>query len=200
MTVCPWCGTVYQEYRLNCMNCGSVLPHRDSLSAGDPPPPPPRQLPKEFVRRARRASQFELLFGSIFGGIGTVLGVIFTVVGISAGLWVFVLVGPLLVIVFGGIGFGVLYWGRRRSHQLINTLTVGLAAEGVINDIYIDDTIQMNGRSPWKVHYTFTVGNLQVAGSQQAWNRDVTLQPDTKVFVVYEPQDPGSNSIYPPLA
>jgi len=182
------------------MNCGGVLPHRDHESAGDPPPPPPRPLPKEFVRRARRSSQFELIFGGIFAGVGTFLAVVFTIIGIAAALWVFVLIGPLIFLVFGGIGFGVLFWGRWRSNRLIQVLAHGVAAEGVIDDVYIDNTIQVNGRSPWQVHYSFKSNDVWHNGSQHAWQRDGALHPGIKVYVVYLPQDPGVNSIYPPLA
>jgi hypothetical protein len=126
--------------------------------------------------------------------------VVFSIVGIGTGLWVFVLVGLLVLLVFGGIGFGVLYWGRQRSNRLIQTLANGVPAEGVVTDIQLDTSVRVNGRSPWRVSYTFTANGLQLAGSQQAWNRDETLQPGTKVYIVYLSQDPGINSVYPPLA
>jgi hypothetical protein len=197
--VCPWCGTVYQEYRPNCMNCGGALPHRDLRSAGDPPPPPPRQLPAEFVRRARSASRFELIFGSIFGGIGVLLGLVFIPIGIASAIPVFLILGPIFLLVFGGIGFGALYWGRRRSSRLITVLAEGLAAPGTIEDIDVDVSVQVNGRSPWKVQYAFEVNGVRFAGAQQMWNRDPELAPGTRVHVVYMPQAPGINSVYPPL-
>lgn len=181
------------------MNCGGKLPHRDLRSAGEAPPQPPRQLPAEFVRRARQTTRFELIFGSIFGGVGLVLGLVFIPVGLASGILVFLILGPLFLLVFGGIGFGALAWGQRRSKRLLQALEEGVSAPGRIEEIYVDESVQVNGRSPWKVRYAFEAGGVRYDGAQQMWNRDPALVPGTQVHVVYMPNDPGVNSVYPPL-
>ena len=198
--VCPWCGTTYANHQPNCSNCGGVLPHRDGQSAGPPPPPPPRQLPREFVRRARHSSQFELIFGGIFAGVGLFVGLVFTLIGLTTGEWLFVAIGLPIGLLFGGVGFGVLFFGRRRSRRLLKALAEGTATSGTITEVYVDNTIQVNGRSPWKVVYAFTANGAPQDGSGQAWHADPTLAAGAPVHVVYLPGDPGQNSLYPPLA
>lgn len=199
--VCPWCGTVYQQYQPNCSNCGGVLPHRDATSAGDPPPPPPRQLPKEFARRVRRAHQFQFLFGGIFAAVGTILGGSFLLIGlVKSAPIVFPILGIVFLLVFGGIGYGVLFAGMQGSRAKLKALSEGASALGTIDDIFLDNSIEMNGRLPWKVMYSFTANGGRQTGGQHLWQPDYSLEPGFPVYVVYLPEDPGNNSIYPPLA
>ena len=176
------------------------MPQRDRETAGPPPPPPPRELPKEFIRRAQHVSKFELLFGSIFGGVGVFLGLIFFVIGLTTFIWLFALIGLVIGAIFGGIGGAVLYAGRRRSRNLLQVLSQGEVTTGEIDAVALDYSVRVNQRHPWRIGYFFTVAGVRHAGSGRAWTADETLQPGAPVHVVYLAMDPGRNSIYPPLA
>ena len=120
---------------------------------------PPRQLPANLAR-ARHSSQFDLIFGGIFAGVGLFVGLIFTLIGLTTGEWLFVAIALPIQLLFGGVGFGVLFFGRRRGGRLLKALAEGTATLGTITEIYVNDTIQVNGRSPWKVIYTFTANGV----------------------------------------
>jgi hypothetical protein len=175
-----------------------VLPQRDQTSPGAPPSVPPRQLPKEFVRRIRRAHQFQFLFGTIFAVVGTALGVAFLPVGIMTGMVVFLILGTVFLLVFGGIGYGVLLSGVRSSRIKLKALTDGLTASGTVDEIFLDSSIKVNNRSPWKVNYSFTVNGQRYTSGQHMWHADDSLEAGFPIYVVYLPEDPGQNSIYPP--
>lgn len=198
--VCPWCGTVYERYQPNCSNCGGVLPNRDSRSPGAAPPPPPRQLPPEFVRRARRASQFAMLFGTIFAAVGGGLAILFAVLGAALGMWLFVFLGGTLGGLFFLAGLAVLAYGRRSRSRRLRALVEGVAAPGQVVDVYVDQSVQVNGRSPWRVVYTFSAGGVQYEGGAHTFTPDEEYEPGVPVYVVYVADDPGQNSLYPPLA
>ncbi len=197
--VCPWCSTVYPQFQPNCSNCGGVLPRRDSRTAGDPPPPPPRQLPSAFVSRARRSGHFELLFGAIFAGVGAFVGIILTTVSISTGEPLLAGIGLPISLLFVLIGGIALWLGRRRSSRLLHALTDGIPANGTVEEVYLDTTISMNGRSPWRVSYSFVAGGIPQEGSARTFHRSALMQAGDPVFVVYDANNPGVNSLYPPL-
>ena len=112
----------------------------------------------------------------------------------------FLLLGLIFGAVFGGIGGAVLYTGRRRSRNLLQVLSEGVAAAGKVEEVEVDYSVSVNDRHPWRVGYSFVVDGIRHAGSGRAWNPDDTLQPGAPIYVVYLVVDPGRNSIYPPLA
>jgi hypothetical protein len=197
--VCPWCATAYLHYQSHCTTCGGQIPLRSHLSAGDPPPPPPRTLPAEFVRRIRKTASFETIFGAIFGGVGVLIGLIFVPVGIGAGLLLFVGLGLLFTLVFAGIGFAVLAYGRRKVNRALAALERGVAVIGRIESVELDYSVRVNQRHPWSVTYSFVANGVRQVGSQQAWHPDEETQSGAPVYVLFLPEDPGNSSLWPPV-
>jgi hypothetical protein len=197
---CPWCGTVYPQYQPNCSNCGGVLPHRDGASPGASPPAPPRQLPYEFVRRARRSSQFAMVFGAIFAAVGGFLALVFVILGAAVGMWEFALLGGGMGGLFFIAGLAVLGFGRRSQNRRLRALLDGIATVGQVVDVYVDQSVQVNGRSPWRVVYAFDVEGVRHEGGAHTFTPDEEYAPGVPVYVVYVAEDPGQNSLYPPLA
>jgi hypothetical protein len=198
--VCPWCATTYMHHQSHCTTCGGQIPLRSHLSAGEPPPPPPRTLPAEFVRRIKKSASFETIFGAIFGGVGVLIGLIFVPVGITTGLLLFIGMGLLFTLIFGGIGFAVLAFGRRRVDRALAALERGTTVIGRIESVELDESVSVNQRHPWSVVYTFVANGTRQMGSQRAWHPDEETQAGAPVYVVYTPEDPGNSSLWPPVA
>ena len=115
-------------------------------------------------------------------------------------MWGFALLGGGIGGLFFIAGLAVLAYGRRSQNRRLRALIDGVAAAGQVVDVYVDQSVQVNGRSPWRVVYTFVVDGIHHEGGAHTFTPDEDYAPGVPVFVVYVADDPGQNSLYPPLA
>jgi hypothetical protein len=188
---CPWCGTQYLKHQPNCINCGGPLPPPPGADPGPAPPPPPRQLPSKFKKRVFFTRNVLVLIGVIFSPIG----LLFTVIGALALLPMLVL--GLIFLILGLIMFRV---GWKKASAVVNALVNGRAIEGRITDVYYDTSVAINNRSPWAIVYSFEVDGVSYQGKAQTWDPGAReRKPGQPIHVLYLPEDPETNTIYPPI-
>lgn len=198
---CPWCKQYWQPgtFGLECGRCGGPLPPPPGPTRGHGPPPAPRHLPEKYTRDLLLWKNFGAVFGLAFASFGALfgsLGVVLTFVLPPLGLG-FVAFGAL----FGGIGLAVRRAARRSALQQIAALTHGYPAEGQIIAVTQDLGEQFNGRHPYRIEYVFMVQGQPVGGSTKAWDIVNALRrPGEPLWVVFQPNDPSVNSIWPPIS
>jgi len=196
---CPWCGQRNPAAALECRRCGGPLPVRGS-DPGPPPPPPPRTLPRGYKRRLLWKNTPVNLIGGIFALVGAGIGCLFPLIGLAGGLWLFVLIGGFMGLIFVALGGGMLYYGLRQAYGKIRPYEQGLAAAGEITEIFRDPTVEVNGRNPWAVRYLYTVDGEQYEGRSLTWKHaPKLLSTGDRVHVLYLPEDPEQSVLYPPL-
>ncbi len=179
---CPWCKTVNKvTTETHCKSCGGPLPaisHDNSgIHRGDPPPPPPRQLPKVYINKLKYRN-------TLF-----IIGIIFIVPFIWS-------------IIFPIIGFFLVRSGLRTAKRKIEALEKGIKAEGLLTDIYKDTSETVNGRHPWRLEYEFKTKPETLIQSKKtgAWNNNNRHRKiNDKLWVVYLPENPEINAVWPPV-
>ena len=201
-TTCPWCGTSYTAFRNNCKNCGGPLPPPAEQAPSAPPildiaepPPPPREFKSSFAWRKLLSDGW-----AIAAGVFVLLGVIFTLIGIPL---ILVFVGVIFVplgLLFLATGVPIIIWRYQKAEQTLNVLRVGEAVLGSIVDIHENIAVEVNGRHPWIITYGFEVDGDAFEG-KTATLRPVgfTHQVGQPMYVLYLPDDPAQNTIYPPV-
>ncbi len=205
MIICPWCGTNYLSFQSNCKNCGGPIPAPEagiplpSEPGGLPaaPPPAPRPISNRYAWRLL-ASDGWGLSALILGFIG----VIFSVVGAALTLGVVTaFVGiPFLAlgIVFLGLGISGLVWRHGHAQKIVNVLRMGQAARGQIAEVGENYSVEVNGRHPWVIRYQFQVIGQGYEGHVSTLNPPgQDFQAGKPAWVLYLPDDPNLNSIYP---
>ena len=195
---CPRCDTELDAADGFCRRCGapqgSVQPPRPSPTSIDrrawmDPGPTPRKPPSLLMTDHSPMITFGLLFGGIFGFVGTVIGVVFTAVGIS-GEQTFLLVGPLVWLVFGGIGYTSVGLAVRQVLRLRRLWQDGQLCEGAITEVARDRSIRVNGRSPLRVQYTWKDMAGSGEGTAHSWNPTLAdLSPGAKIAVLIGQDD-----------
>jgi hypothetical protein len=201
MTGCPWCGTNYTTFRSNCKNCGGPLPQFEEAPTPPPipdvpePPPAPREFKSSFVWR-KLFSEGWTIAASVF----VLLGVIFTLIGIPL---ILVFVGIVFIplgLLFLAVGVPIIIWRYQKAQQTLSVLRMGEPVLGNIVDITENVAVSVNGRHPWIITYRFEVGGDRYEG------KTTTLRPvgfthhaGQPMYVLYLPDDPAQNSIYPPV-
>ena len=104
---------------------------------------------------------------------------------------------PLLFMIVGAVLFRQ---GRRTATGVLNAFRRGVAVEGKVASVRLDETQSINQRHPWVFTYQFPVGNELVEGSLTSFNSTLaTRSRGQPLWVLYVPDDPGQNTIYPPL-
>jgi len=205
--VCPWCGTNYTAFLSNCRNCGGTIPAPAETTEATTtsrqgirlqmPPPPPREISKNYIWRLLGkdgwviSSAIFLLLGLIFTmvGGGLTLGIITAFVGIP-----FLALGLL----FLGGGGAVLYWRYQTAQNAVNVLRLGQATQGEITGLDQNYNVRINGRNPWKIYYKFTLDGQDYEGSVGTLNTPgYELQPGSPAVVLYLPDAPKNNQLYP---
>lgn len=206
MVICPYCGTNYAAFQSNCKNCGGPIPYQppETVSpqrvqvALTPPPPAPRPISNSYARRMMMTDG-----GAIAGFILGIIGGIFTLVG--AGL-TFALVTAFVGIIFLplgllelGIGLYLLYWRYNEKKKIVEVLRDGQAVIGQITSVSENYAVSINDRHPWIIEYEFRPnGGLQVYGKVTTLNTPgPNLQTGCETYVLYMPQAPSQNSLYP---
>jgi len=204
MVTCPWCGTNYQTFQSNCDRCGGPLsiPTEASAapsSAGSLPTPPPAPRP------VADSYAWKLVWSDGWGVLGfifSLLGAIFTVVGLVLTL---VIITAFVGIPFVGLGLiflipgGILLSARyQRALRTVGVLRVGDAATGQITHVEQNLAVRVNNQHPWKIAYQFKVHDLPYDGQVTTLNTPgPALQPGQAARVLYLPQAPQYNSLYP---
>jgi hypothetical protein len=198
---CPQCQTDLDLGDVFCRRCGapqSAATFRPSAPPIDrrawrDPGPAPRTPPSLLMSDRDAMITFGLLFGGIFGFVGTVIGVSFTVVGLT-GDPTFAIVGPLVWLVFGGIGYTVMGFAIRKVLRLRRLWQQGQVCEGSITQITRDRSIRVNGRSPLQVSYTWKDLMSNGEGSSHSWNMSlVELTPGARIAVLVSSELPGQS-------
>jgi len=201
MITCPWCGTGYTSFQSNCDNCGAALP-LPAPSAGyaeEPPlpPPPPRNLPRNVLWRILAADGW-----AITGGILALIGAIFSLVG---GVLTLTIVVALIGLPFAGIGIlllatgGLLLaWRYAEAQRVAAVLREGEATTGEIVSVDQNYFVRVGGQNPWRVRYRFEVlGRIYEGTFTTLRAPDPDQRPGRPVVVLYRPDDPQRNAIYP---
>jgi hypothetical protein len=201
-TTCPWCGTSYTTFRSNCRNCGGPLPPpREEAAAPSStpeipePPPAPRDFKNSFAWRQLVSDGW-----AIAAGVFALIGAIFTLIGIPL---ILVVVGFAFVplgLLFLGAGVPILIWRYNLAQQTLNVLRLGEPVMGSIVDIHENVAVEVNGRHPWTITYGFAVDGEEYEG-QTTTLRPVgfTHQVAQPMYVLYLPDDPTQNTVYPPV-
>ena len=158
------------------------------------PPPAPRDVPRVGFSLANPGT-FAIGFGALFGGIGLLVAA-----GnfISAGPFTF---GALFGGVFGLIGGSAFVAGVRNRSRRRWVLEHGAVAEAVITGTGLDATMRVNGRNPYKMAYDFrTAAGAEVEGFVRTFDEEITgYMPGEPIWVVYNPDRPRQNAVWPPL-
>ncbi|PKN93524.1 MAG: hypothetical protein CVU44_09235 [Chloroflexi bacterium HGW-Chloroflexi-6] len=202
MITCPWCGTNYTEFQSNCRNCGGPLPipPRPGVAREEPllaPPPAPRPIADSFA--------WKLVFSDgwfIAGMVFAILGGTFTCVGLGMSL---ALVTLLIGIPFALLGFAFLvgggaaiYWRYQKARTTVRVLQVGQAARGEIVSVEQNYNVRVNQRHPWQIVYRFQANGQGYQGQVSTLNTlDSAIQAGNAVYVLYLPDAPENNVIYP---
>lgn len=198
---CPWCKQYWpaRPQGNECANCGGALPALPGMERAMAPPPGPRHLPEKYTRDLLLWKNVGAVVGSAFAAFGALFGVI--------GLGLFLVLLPLGLgflafgLLFGGIGWVIRNGSRREGMRQIAALTHGYAAEGQIVTVNEDRSEYINGRHPYRIDYVFQVNGQMVGGSTKGWDVIHSLRrPGEPLWVVYLPNDPSSNSIWPPIS
>jgi hypothetical protein len=148
------------------------------------------------------ANNVPALVGLIFFLIGFPLGLTFVILGIVLpGLWLFIIIGGGIGGIFTILGGFLFYIGIRQGLRKIRPFEFGLATVGEVIDMYRDTSISINGRNPWAIIYTFKVHGVPYEGKGISWKHALQTQAvGNRVHVLYLPNDPNQNVIYPPVA
>ena len=205
MIICPWCGTNYLSFQPNCKNCGGPLQALGENTAVSPtsieeiiaPPPVPRPISNKYIWR--------LVFTEGRGIVALVLGllgIIFSLLGAGLTFFVvtafvgipFLLIGLIFLVVAAGIGMGTYHHAR----QVVNVLRIGEVTQGQILNVRENYSVRVNGQRPWVIRYQFQVNGQDFEGNVSTLNQiGANLQPGNTVYILYMPNDPHLNSIYP---
>ncbi len=199
MITCPWCGTSYLEFLPSCRKCGGPLPpepKEDERQESVPtPPPPPRTISNSYGLKLMMTDGWFIgaaIIGFI-GGVFTIVGIVLTVLVITAFVGIpFLLLGLGM---FGG-GVGVVAWRYGKTQKILEVMRNGFSNEGRIVSVEMNTMVQVNGRNPWTITYEFPSSNGSLQGSVSTLNTP-SLRPDQRVCVLYLPQTPEHNVLYP---
>ncbi|MCG2784348.1 MAG: DUF3592 domain-containing protein [Anaerolineae bacterium] len=202
MITCPWCGTNYVEFQSNCGKCGGPLPipPQPGVAREEPllaPPPAPRPIADSFA--------WKLVFSDgwfIVGMVFAILGGTFSCVGLSLLLAVVtILVGiPFALLGFAFLvgGGAVIFWRYQKARTTVRVLQVGQAVRGEIVSVEQNYNVRVNQRHPWQIVYRFQANGQGYQGQVSTLNAlDNAIQAGNAVYVLYLPDAPENNAIYP---
>lgn len=208
MVTCPWCGTNYEKFQPNCQNCGGPLPapsERTASSREDSPleasllapPPPPRPISDRYVWRLL-ASDGRAIAALVFGSLGAT----FTLVGVALTLGIITaFVGipfAVLGLVFLAVGAVLAVSRYKEAQKSVEVLRTGQAVEGQISQVEQNFQVRVNMRNPWVIWYQFHLGGQSYQGHVSTFNTPgPALQPGQPAYVLYLPQVPERNVLYP---
>ena len=203
MVICPWCGTNYPVFQSNCSRCGGQIPASSFRSIPQVeaevvlPEPPPRAISTDYRWKIMLADAWSLV-AFVFGLIGVIFllvggGLTFGVVTAFVGL-------PLLGLGLLSLsGSGVVFYKRyQEALKVVQILTHGEAALGLISQVETNYSVMVNGRNPLKIVYQYQVGGRDYQGNISTLNAlNLPYQAGQKMCVLYLPGAPDYSSLYP---
>jgi len=161
------------------------------------PPPPPRPLADHYVWQKLTTDAW-----TIAAFVFIILGAPFTFLGLALALaavtWpigiLFVLIGLLFLL--GGAA--VVLWRYQNVKKIAEAIRAGETVEGQIVKVEKIMYIRAGTRRPWKIHYQFRVDGQTYTGQVRTWQKPGSaLQPGQYAYVLYLPQAPQWNVLYP---
>ena len=82
--------------------------------------------------------------------------------------------------------------------QVVNVLRDGQATQGQIVEAQENYSVTVNGRHPWVIRYEFQANGQSHIGQVTTFNQlEQRLQAGRTAYVLYLPDAPKWNSIYP---
>ena len=168
------------------------MPPLPGMELGPEPPPAPRELPPGFATKQLWLGNPQCMVGGIFMLVG----------GIQFAVFIFVL--PLFAffpLLFLGLGWFILRSGRRKARGTLNAFQSGRAVKGTITEVHLDTAVQVNGRHPWRIGYSFTAAD-GVAREGFARTFDSSAgdrQRGQPVWVLVVDDLPEQSTLYPPV-
>ncbi len=173
-------------------------PHPSQPDAIYPEPPPaPRAISPNYVWRllstdgAAIVAFVFLLVGAIFTFVGFILTIpiITAFVGLP-----FAALGLIGLVVGGRVG-----QSRYQAMQrIVEVLKTGQAAAGEIVNVEENLSVAVNQQHPWTITYQFNVRGQDYQGNVSTLNvPGASLQPGKKAWVLYLPEAPDHNTLYP---
>jgi hypothetical protein len=168
------------------------MPPLPGMELGEEPSVAPRALPAGFARKQKWTGNPLALVGLIFSLGGWLL------------LLVFIFVLPLFAfspLIFVVLGWVLLRAGRKQAARVLGAFQFGRAVKGTINEVNVDSSMVVNGRSPWRIGYTFqTADGGTHEGSASTFDTSASdRQRGQPVWVLVVDGDPEQNTIYPPV-
>ncbi|MCB9738663.1 MAG: DUF3592 domain-containing protein [Deltaproteobacteria bacterium] len=163
------------------------------------PPPVPRQTGLLALRHLDVSAFFFIVFGTLFGGLGGGLGLLFLAIGLYAGPLMMAAIGGFFFLIFGGIGGGFGFYGASRMRRLAAIVREGEVVAGRIERVEVDRSVRQNGRSPVVVHYSFTWRGATIDGNTTCWKMSLLrAPPGAPLAVLVDQSDPQRNLAWLP--
>lgn len=132
---------------------------------------------------------------ALLGSIFTFVGFILTIAIVTAFVGIpFALFG----ILFLGGGVAALRHSYQKAQRTIQVLREGQAALGRIMAVEQNYNVRINSQHPWVISYQFEANGRAYEGRVSTLNTPRgELQPGNTVYVLYLPNIPEHNALYP---
>jgi hypothetical protein len=201
MITCPWCGTSYISFQSNCGKCGGPIPPLPKETVTEPELIPPPMAPRPFADNYA----WKLVFSdgwAVASLVFVLLGGIFTIVGIPLTLGI---ITAFVGLPFTGMGIlflaagGIIFNNSlQKARVTVNVLREGQAVIGKIENVEMNYNIRVNNRNPWIIQYSYQVNGTDYEGQISTLNQPgPLLQTNRSAYVLYLPDAPQNNSLYP---
>ena len=139
-----------------------------------------------------------LMVGGIFTAVASVMilaGIAAALAGESAGL--FFILFPMIHLTVGVSLLVYALRGRKLRREVVRS---GEVALGRVDEVGIQHNVRINGRSPFRMTYSFDVAGTTYGGKHTTMNEALTShRPHDRIWVLYDPADPSRNVEWPPL-
>ena len=198
--VCSFCDTIRpaDARAYACPTCGAPL---RAISRPDWLPGPgatevPRDMQWKHVR-AHTSAFLLLLWGGLIGGLGILVGSALLCAGAGTSTVPFMMLGPAILLLFGGIGVGAFVAGVVQIRAFLNTWKYGKPVDGVVFQVSQDN--RANGRDQWAVTFRYDWAEGLRNGAATTFDaRAGTLSRGALVTILVDPNDPDTTLLYLP--
>jgi hypothetical protein len=104
----------------------------------------------------------------------------------------------VLGLVFLAVGAVLTVARYKEAQKSVEVLRTGQAVEGQISQVEQNFQVRVNMRNPWVIWYQFHLGGQSYEGHVSTFNTPgPSLQPGQPAYVLYLPQSPERNVLYP---
>jgi hypothetical protein len=94
--------------------------------------------------------------------------------------------------------WGIVATRYQTAMQTVRVLREGQATMGTITSVEQERNVRVNRQFPWTIDYQFNAGGQQHTGRVTTFNPPGEhLQPGRAAYVLYSPQAPERNALYP---